>query len=128
MKPRILIAALIACMLSIPALSETTTNATITALLTRPKSEVSGALGTRTNPVRCDQPSGERAYLRRLRDANGNAPTFYRVGSYGHGPHGFILDGYEVTSGTNKVMVFMDMYHPRFIETNTVPGFTIINK
>ena len=46
-------------------------------------------------------------------------------GKFGLGPYGNIIDGYEVVSGNNRTMVFMDMYHPGFIETNPVPGFTI---
>ena len=85
-------------------------------------------LGANTNPVRCDMPSGQRAYLSRLRGPDGKPPRFHRVGSFGAGPYGNMLDGYEVKSGTNTVMVFMDMYHPGYVETNAVPGFTIVNR
>ena len=90
--------------------------------------KVAGPLGADTNPVRCDMPLGQRAYLSRLRGPDGRPPQFHRVGSFAPGPYGNILDGYSVTSGTNTVMIFMDMYHPGFIETNAVPGFTIVGK
>lgn len=92
------------------------------------ETKLAGPLGVRSNPVRCDMPRGERAYLARLRGLDEQPPRFYRVGSYAPGPYGNILDGYRVTSGTNTVMIFMDMYHPCFIETNAVPGFTIVNE
>ncbi len=90
------------------------------------KVAISGPLGARTNPVRCDMPSGERAYLARLRDGNGNPVRFQRLGSFGAGPYGNVLDGYEVVAGTNTVRVFMDMYHPGHVETNAIPGFTLV--
>ncbi|HEV2801743.1 MAG TPA: hypothetical protein VGW12_14810 [Pyrinomonadaceae bacterium] len=91
-------------------------------------SKVSGELGSKSNPVRCSGPRGERAYLNRLRCANGKAPEFYRLGSYGTGPYGNILDGYSVKCADAKeVTVFMDMYHDH-IEKEAVPGFSIVNE
>ncbi len=83
-------------------------------------------LGTFENPVRCDMPRGERAYLNRLRCKDGATPIYERMGSYGRGPYGNILDGYEVKCGDQGFEIFMDMYHTGFVETNTVPGFSII--
>ena len=49
------------------------------------KASTSGPLGAQTNPIRCHMPSGQQAYLRRLRDAKGRQPSFHRVGSFGLG-------------------------------------------
>jgi hypothetical protein len=85
------------------------------------------ALGSAENPVRCDGPRGERAYLSRLRDAAGKSPSFFREGSFGRGPHGHIVDRYEVTaSDGTKSHVYMDMYFPNYEEAEPVPGFNIV--
>jgi hypothetical protein len=85
-------------------------------------------LGSKENPVRADMPGGQRAYLSRLRCADGARPEFGRVGSFGAGVYGRIIDGYEVVcdgSEPAKSMIFMDMYHPGHREAAAVPGFTI---
>ena len=85
-------------------------------------------LGSKDNPVRADMPGGQRAYLNRLRCADGKRPTYVRVGSFGAGVYGRIIDGYEVLcdgSSPEKSMIFMDMYHPGHKEPAAVPGFTI---
>jgi hypothetical protein len=90
--------------------------------------KVSGALGTETNPVRCEAPKGERQYLSRLRCDDGKRPAFSRIGSYGVGPYGNILDGYRVKcEGRDEATVFMDMYHEGHVEKEAVPGFTIVD-
>jgi hypothetical protein len=91
------------------------------------ETKVSGDLGSKTNPVRCSGPPGERAYLNRLRCSDAKAPTYYRLGSYGKGPYGYILDGYSVKCEKKEpATVFMDMYHDH-VEKEPVPGFTIVN-
>lgn len=91
------------------------------------ETKVSGDLGSKTNPVRCSGPPGERAYLNRLRCSDAKAPTYYRLGSYGKGPYGHILDGYSVKCEKKEpATVFMDMYHDH-VEKEPVPGFTIVN-
>ncbi len=93
-----------------------------------PESKVSGELGAKSNPVRCSGPRGERAYLNRLRCGDGKAPKFYRIGSFGEGPYGNILDGYSVKCGeADAVTIFMDMYHDH-VEREAVPGFRIVNE
>ena len=89
--------------------------------------KVTGEFGSKGNPVRCNGPRGERAYLSRLRCADGKAPAFNRIGSFGKGPYGHILDGYNVKcEDKDAVTVFMDMYHEH-VEKEPVPGFTIVN-
>jgi len=85
-----------------------------------------GPLGSKTNPVRCDGPEGERAYLRRLRcDGAGQPAQFERLGSVGIGVYGNVLDEYEVTCGGESRSVFLDMYHDNHVEKAPPPGFTI---
>ena len=92
-----------------------------------PEAKVSGELGSKTNPVRCSGPPGERAYLNRLRCSDEKAPKYHRIGSYGLGPYGNIIDGYNVKcEDKDAVTVFMDMYHDH-VEKEPVPGFTIVN-
>jgi hypothetical protein len=82
-------------------------------------------LGTEKNPIRADMPPGERAYLARLRCADGNAPTFQRLGSAGIGPYANILDIYTVQCRDAAARsVYIDMYHDH-VETAPVAGFTI---
>ncbi|MGZ8421236.1 MAG: hypothetical protein ACXWU3_17385, partial [Allosphingosinicella sp.] len=86
-------------------------------------------LGSKQNPVRVEMPAGEQAYLARLRCGDGRAPQFERMGSFGAGVYGNILDGYIVDCGAappGKVEIFMDMYHRGHVETQPVPGFTIV--
>ena len=86
-------------------------------------------LGSRENPVRASMPAGERAYLARLRCADGLAPEYVRQGSLGIGPFGNIVDGYSVTcAGKEMKTVVMDMYHSNFVEDRAVPGFTIARR
>jgi len=85
-------------------------------------------LGSRDNPVRVNMPEGERGYLGRLRCANDAAPSFSRTGSFGPGPFGSILDGYDVLCADSepaRSMLFLDMYHPEHDETVAPPGFTL---
>lgn len=85
-------------------------------------------LGAKENPVRADMPGGQRAYLNRLRCADGKRPAYFRIGSFGRGVYDRIIDGYEVTcdgSTPEKSMIFMDMYHPGHKEPAAVEGFTI---
>lgn len=91
--------------------------------------KISGALGTKTNPVRCEGPRGERQYLNRLRCSDEKAPKYSRIGSFGLGPYGNILDGYRVQcEGRDETTIFMDMYHEGYVEKEAVPGFTIVEQ
>ncbi|GJL95825.1 MAG: hypothetical protein DHS20C05_22300 [Hyphococcus sp.] len=86
-------------------------------------------LGSEGNPVRCDMPGGQRAYLARLRCAKNKRPQYERSGSTGMGPYGHIMDLYSVSCPkAEPVSVYMDMYHPGFVEAEAIPGFTIKKK
>ncbi|WP_053080604.1 hypothetical protein [Methylobacterium variabile] len=94
-------------------------------------SRVAGAgahpLGSRDNPVRVLGPHGERAFLARLRCPAGDAPAFGRIGSFGEGPYGSILDGYGLRCGDGtSATVYMDMYHPGHDERQAPAGFTLV--
>ena len=80
-------------------------------------------LGDFKNPIRCEDPGGERYYLARLVDPRAREIDFSRMGSFGKGPYGNILDGYEVIVGDHKLEVFMDMYHPGYYEERPIKGF-----
>jgi hypothetical protein len=81
-------------------------------------------LGSDKNPVRADGPPGQRAYLSRLRCADGTAPAFDRSGNIGPGIYGYIVDLYKVRCGDTVSEVRIDMYH-RHVEAQPVAGFTI---
>jgi hypothetical protein len=86
-------------------------------------------LGSEKNPVRADMPGGQRAYLARLRCADGKAPAFFREGSMGIGTFGNIIDGYRVScegSAPSSSLIIMDMYFAGHVEDAAVPGFTIV--
>lgn len=91
-----------------------------------PDNILSQPLGSKKNPVRAYMPAGQRAYLKRLRCPDKKRPTYFRLGSYGAGPWGNIIDGYEVqcSDGVPR-LIYMDMYHPDYRESEPVEGFTI---
>ena len=85
-------------------------------------------LGSAKNPVRVNRPEGERAYLARLRCADGRRPDFVRRGNVGVGVFGNIIDVYDVncySAAPGKVEIYMDMYFNGAGEQRPVPGFTI---
>ena len=85
-------------------------------------------LGSAQNPVRVYESIGERAYLSRLRCADGTQPEVTRVGSGGQGPFLTMMTRYTVDCGAaspGKVPVFMDMHFKRHEENRPVPGFSI---
>ncbi|MEY4500414.1 MAG: hypothetical protein RIS52_304 [Pseudomonadota bacterium] len=85
-------------------------------------------LGSPDNPVRVEMPMGQRAYLDRLRCADGHAPGYERSGNVGPGVYETIVDNYVVDCGASApgiVNIQMDMYHPGHIENRPVAGFTI---
>lgn len=86
-------------------------------------------LGSRDNPIRAESPKGQRAYLSRLRCADGHAPYFSRIGNVGPGVFQSIVDDYAVDCGTSapgQVHIMMDMYFKGYVEDRAVPGFSIL--
>lgn len=83
-------------------------------------------LGSIANPVRENMPEGQRAYLGRLRCADGTKPGSARKGNVGDGVYGNHVDLYTVTCpGAEPLEVYMDMYHDG-PELRPIAGFTII--
>lgn len=85
-------------------------------------------LGGKDNPVRASGPQGQRAYLERLRCADGKTPSYNRAGNVGLGVFGNIVDLYIVQcagSTPASTEILMDMYHSGYVETRAVPGFVI---
>jgi hypothetical protein len=82
-------------------------------------------LGTLENPIRVGGPDGERAYLSRLRCADGAAPEVGARSEAGVGAFGSIVAAYALRcAGVNGRLVF-DMYHEEHVETRAPTGFTL---
>jgi hypothetical protein len=83
-------------------------------------------LGSAERPVRAQGPQGQHDYLSRLVCRNGKTPKFHRVGSIGDSPYGYPMDAYEVKCGwSSQQLVYMDLYHPRYIEQEPIRDFTL---
>jgi len=85
-------------------------------------------LGSTGNPIRVGGPIGERAYIARLRCADGKAPRIGQRGSAGVGAFGSIVDIYPLDCGAaapGKVALVMDMYHSEHEEDRAPAGFAI---
>lgn len=89
------------------------------------ESVASAPLGSSSNPVKCDMPRGERAYIKRLNCPDGSTPKFVRRGSFHQEHYPNILDAYSLTCGDKKYELSMDMYHRSYVEERAIPGFTI---
>jgi hypothetical protein len=78
-----------------------------------PPSDSTQPLGTFSNPVLARGPSGQQEYIARMRCPGGSAPTVLMRGSRPGGPHGHIIDGYQLRCQTDTTThtVYMDMYH-----------------
>jgi hypothetical protein len=85
-------------------------------------------LGTAANPVRVSGPLGERAYIARLRCADGTSPRVGQRSNGGVGAFGFIVDIYPLDCGDaapGRFQLVMDMYHDDHDETGAPAGFTL---
>ena len=86
------------------------------------------SLGSRENPVRVGGPSGERAYIARLRCADGRPPRVGQRSNMGIGAFLMIVDAYPLDCGEaapGRTTLMMDMYHPGHREDRAPPGFSI---
>jgi hypothetical protein len=87
------------------------------------RTEPLGSKGETPSAPPCRRPARLSAAAA-LQDSK--APQFTRVGNFGAGVYGNIIDGYELTcAGAKPVVVFMDMYHAGHVEDRPVAGFTI---
>jgi hypothetical protein len=82
-------------------------------------------LGTIANPVRVGGPQGERAYLARLRCADGSAPRIGARHEAGIDAFGSVAGAYEVGCGAAAGSIVFDMYHEEHVETRAPAGFTL---
>jgi hypothetical protein len=85
-------------------------------------------LGTMENPVRVGGPEGERAYIARLRCADGTPPQVGQRANAGVGAFGTIVDVYPLDCGASapgRFELVMDMYHEEHRETRAPAGFTL---
>jgi hypothetical protein len=106
---------------------------------------------SRSAAIEVCKPEGERAYLARLVCSTGETATFDRVGGYG--PRNdlpadqplseqiasarrdplqpgevdhHVVDGYEVSCGASKRLIYLDMYHCHQSSPNAAPpGFSL---
>lgn len=86
-------------------------------------------LGTMENPVRVGGPHGERAYIARLRCADGSAPQVGPRSNAGVGAFGTVVDLYPLDCGTaapGRFSLVMDMYHSEHDEHRAPAGFAIV--
>jgi hypothetical protein len=86
-------------------------------------------LGSLQNPVRVAGPDGERAYLARLRCADGKAPAIGRAAPAGVGAYGTLVDAYPLDCGAaapGKVSLVIDRYHEENPEARAPGGFQIV--
>jgi hypothetical protein len=82
-------------------------------------------LGTPQNPVRVAGPEGERAYLGRLRCANGSNAAIGARSNGGIGAFGSLVAAYDVTCGGERHRIVFDMYQEENVETRAPAGFTL---
>ncbi len=108
-----------------------------------------GELGSVQNPIKADQPDGERSYLKRLRTADGKRVVYKYRGAV-PGTDGRILDRFELEphpyyencplDGLQKIadifleegecpyslMIYMDMYHPGYTEKTPLMSYKLL--
>ncbi len=82
-------------------------------------------LGTAGNPVRVGGPAGERAYIARLRCADGSAPQIGPRADAGVGAFGTVIAAYPLRCGADESRIAFDMYHEEHVETRAPAGFTL---
>ncbi len=84
-----------------------------------------GALGSVSNPVRCDGKPGELAYLARLRCPSGAPPHFHFRRRGPRAPDGHETDEFDLrcVRDNRTTSISLDRHHPRHAEPDPVPGF-----
>ena len=82
-------------------------------------------LGSQENPVRVGGPDGERAYLARLRCADGAAARIGARHEAGIGPYGSLVGAYEILCAAGTSRIVFDMYEEEHAETRAPAGFTL---
>lgn len=85
-------------------------------------------LGSQENPVRVGGPQGARAYISRLRCADGSRPQVGPRSTGGVGAYGTLTERYSLDCGAaapGRVALAFDFYHEEHVETRPAPGFAI---
>jgi hypothetical protein len=85
-------------------------------------------LGSLKNPVRVGGPEGERAYVARLRCADGKPPRAGERRPGGIGAFGTLVEAVPLdcgAAGPARTELMMDMYHEEHVEDRAPAGFTI---
>jgi hypothetical protein len=85
-------------------------------------------LGTEKNPVRVGGPEGARAYIARLRCADGSSPQVGARSSGGVGAYGTLTERYPLDCGRaapGRTILAFDFYHQEHVERRPAPGFAI---
>ncbi len=120
-----------------------------------PSTPIAGWGESKASAIEVCKPEGQRAYLDQLVCSDGSSPAYRRVGSFGSRnevPKNLtkeqeadllqalftgralrpgekdhhIVDGYELSCGQSKRMVYMDMYHCNSAPPKQAPaGFTL---
>jgi hypothetical protein len=85
-------------------------------------------LGSIENPIRVGGPEGERAYLFRLRCADGGVPRIGARGDGGVDAYGTLAAVYPVTCAAGTVQLHFDMYHEEHVENRAPAGFAIVTR
>jgi hypothetical protein len=85
-------------------------------------------LGTLENPLRVGGPQGARAYIARLRCADGSRPQVGLRSTGGVGAYGTLTERYPLDCGgaaPGRVALAFDFYHEEHVENRPAPGFAI---
>lgn len=84
-------------------------------------------LGSLRNPIRVAGPDGERAYLARLRCADGSQPRVGAQRSGGTGGFGNLVDvaAVDCAVAPGRAELSLDVYHEEHQELAPPPGFTL---
>jgi hypothetical protein len=88
-------------------------------------------LGSIDNPVRVGGPEGERAYLARLRCADGSIPRIGAARPGGNGAFGNVVDLFTLDCGNaapGRSVLLVDIYDEEHVENQAPPGFTIVGR
>ncbi len=88
-------------------------------------------LGSLANPVRVGGPEGARAYLARLRCADGSSPKVGPRADGGVGAYGTVVDAYPVdcsAAASGRTRVVMDLYHEEHVEQRAPAGFALVGR
>lgn len=85
-------------------------------------------LGTLENPVRVGGPQGARAYIARLRCADGSRPQVGARSTGAVGAYGTLTERYPLDCGAaapGRVSLAFDFYHEEHVETRAPAGFAL---